>query len=93
MIKRLSKSIRQYKKESILAPACVSFEVFLEVLIPYYMGRLIDNGINKGNMGYINKIGFILMGLCVISLTFGWLSGKFAAYASAGFAANLRYVL
>ena len=90
MLKKLSASIRQYKRQSLLAPLFVTFEVIMEVLIPTIMAYLIDNGINKGNMDVITKTGLILVAACIISLICGILSGKFAAEASTGFAANLR---
>ena len=90
MLKKLLKSVREYKKDSILAPIFVSLEVVMEVVIPVLMAWLIDNGIDKGDMGYIVKIGLLVVVSCVVSLCFGALSGKHAAYASAGFAKNLR---
>lgn len=90
MIKRLIKCVRQYKKDSILTPVFVSLEVVMEILIPLFTAMLIDNGINKGNMGAIWRFGIILVFLTLISLTLGALSGNYAAKASAGFAANLR---
>ena len=90
MLKKLSASIRQYKRQSLLEPLFVTFEVILEVLIPTIMAYLIDNGINKGDMNVIAKTGLILVVTCIISLICGILSGKFAAEASTGFAANLR---
>ncbi len=91
MIKQLSKSIRQYKKDAILSPVFVTGEVILEVLVPTIMAMLIDNGINKGDMNYIIKVGIILIICCIGSLFCGIMSGKYAAKASAGFAANLRH--
>ena len=91
MIKQLSKCIREYKKPSLLAPFFVSLEVVMEVVIPYYMGKLLDNGINAGDMNYIIKIGSMLAVFCVMSMIFGVLAGKYAAYASVGFAKNLRH--
>ena len=91
MIKQLSKCIREYKKASVLTPFFVSLEVVMEVVIPYYMGKLLDNGINAGDMNYIIKIGSMLAVFCVMSMIFGVLSGKYAAYASVGFAKNLRH--
>lgn len=91
MIKQLSKSIRQYKKDAILSPVFVTGEVILEVLVPTIMAMLIDNGINKGDMNYIIKVGIILIICCMASLFCGIMSGKYAAKASAGFAANLRH--
>lgn len=90
MIKALLKSVREYKRDSILAPIFVTLEVVMEVVIPLLMAMLIDKGIDAGNMNYILKIGIALAISCVISLVFGALSGKFAASASAGFAKNLR---
>lgn len=90
IIKQLSKSIRQYKKDSILSPAFVIGEVILSVLIPYIMANLIDYGINTGDMSYVTKTGSILILCCLVSLFFGVMSGNYAAKASAGFAANLR---
>ena len=90
MIKTLAKSIREYKRDSILTPAFVSLEVVMEVIIPMLMALLIDNGINNSDMGYIKRVGALLVLSCVVSLIFGALSGKFAASASAGFAKNLR---
>ena len=90
MIKTLLKSVREYKRDSILAPIFVTLEVIMEVVIPLLMAMLIDKGIDAGNMNYILKIGIALAISCVISLVFGALSGKFAASASTGFAKNLR---
>lgn len=90
MFKTLLKSVREYKKDSILAPIFMIGEVTMEVLIPFYMAKLIDNGIQTQNMSYIIKIGLLLTVFCIISLISGMLSGKYAASASAGFAKNLR---
>lgn len=90
MVKTLAKSIREYKKDSILTPVLVSLEVVMEVLIPLLMANLIDYGIDEGNMGYIWKIGIILLAAAFLSLFFGAVAGKTAANASAGFAKNLR---
>ena len=90
MIKKLAKYIKQYKKDAILTPIFVVFEVILEVLIPYLMARIIDVGIQNSDLNYIFKIGAILVVSAFLSLTFGMLSGRYAAKASAGFAKNLR---
>lgn len=90
MIKKLLKSVREYKKDSILSPIFVSLEVVMEVIIPILMALLIDNGIDKGDMRYVVKMGVLVVVSCIVSLCFGALSGKHAAYASAGFAKNLR---
>lgn len=90
MIKKLMKSIREYKKDSLLSPLMVTLEVIMEVIIPMLMARLIDYGIQAQNLGYVWKMGILLVVTAMISLMFGVLSGKFAAQASAGFAKNLR---
>ncbi len=90
MIKKLSKFIGQYKKDSILTPIFVIFEVVMEVVIPYLMAKIIDVGVQNGDLNYIFKIGAILVVSAFLSLTFGMLSGRFAAKASSGFAKNLR---
>lgn len=90
MIKKLMKSIREYKKDSILAPIFVSCEVVLEVLIPLLMANLIDDGIYGGEMKMVYKIGLELVLCAILSLIFGILSGISSAKASAGFAKNLR---
>lgn len=90
MIKRLARSVRQYKKESILAPVFMALEVTMEVLIPFGMASLIDKGITGGDMDHIVKMSVILGFMALLSLLFGALSGIYASMASAGFAANLR---
>ncbi len=91
MIKRLARSVRQYKKNALLAPAFVTMEAVLEVLIPFLMAYLVDNGIEKGNMAYVWAMGGVLVLCALLSLCCGALSGKHAAIASAGFARNLRH--
>lgn len=90
MIKKLMKSIREYKKDSILTPICVAIEVILETIIPLLMANLIDDGVYDGEMNLVYKIGLELILCAVLSLVFGVLSGNFAAKASSGFAKNLR---
>lgn len=90
MIKKLLKSVREYKKETILTPICVTFEVILEILIPLIMANLIDDGIYGGEMSRVYIIGLELVLSAVLSLIFGMLSGVFASKASSGFAKNLR---
>ena len=90
MIKKLIKSIGEYKKDTILTPLFVSLEVVLEVIIPLLMAKLIDEGVYDGNMSVVYKIGFELILCAILSLLFGMLSGIFASKASSGFAKNLR---
>ncbi len=90
MLKELAKCIGEYKKSSVLAPLFITGEVIMEVIIPVLMAFMIDNGIEKGDMSYVLKIGALLIVTTAISLMFGMLSAKNAAIASAGFAKNLR---
>lgn len=89
MIKTLLKSVRQYKKESILTPVFVSLEVALECILPLVMAELIDQMTGE-TMEPILKLGIALVIMAMLSLVFGVLSGKYAATASGGFAKNLR---
>ncbi|MCC8069067.1 MAG: ABC transporter ATP-binding protein/permease [Ruminococcus sp.] len=90
MVKKLLSQVKEYKLPSILAPILVTSEVFMEVLLPFFTADLIDEGINKGDMSAIVKYGILLIFMALLSLTFGALSGHFAATASCGFAKNLR---
>ena len=95
MFKKLAACVREYKKNSIVAPIFITFEVLAEVVIPLLMAKLIDNGIGgndgRGDLGYILLMGGLLALVCIFSLSMGALSGKHAAIASAGFAKNLRH--
>ena len=90
MVKKLMKSIREYRTASIICPLLVVLEVALEVLIPFLMADLIDVGLENADLPYIYKMGFALIVAAMLSLLFGALAGKYAAIASAGFAKNLR---
>lgn len=90
MFKTIMKSVREYKKESILSPILVSVEAFIEMLIPYIMGILIDNGIMKKDMGYVAKWGLILVSVTLLSLALGIGASIFSSRAAAGLAGNLR---
>ncbi len=91
MIKTLAKSIRQYKRESILSPILVTLEVLLECLIPLYMSKMLEDIKQEPTMNNILIYGAILLVMAAFSLLFGMLAGKYAATASAGFARNLRH--
>lgn len=90
MLKRICKSIREFKKETILTPIFVTLEVIFEVIIPLIMAKLVDDGIYGGEMNVAYKIALELVICATLSLLFGILSGKYAAKASSGFAKNLR---
>ena len=92
MIRKLMQSIREFKLFSLLSPLFVVLEVVMEVVIPLLMAKLIDEGIDgAGGMDAVMHYGWILLVCCVLSLIFGALAGHFAAFASAGFARNLRH--
>ena len=90
MLKKLSNYIGQYKKDSILTPIFIGLEVLMEVIIPLLMAKIVDNGVEKGNMKLVTLIGIVMLIMAFISLTFGALAGKTGASASTGFAKNLR---
>ena len=80
----------KYKKEALLAPVTIIGEVAMEVTIPAVMALIIDNGVKKGDVGYIAKMGCIMMLMAVFSLFFGAVSARLSAVAAMGFAKNLR---
>ena len=91
MIKRLSRSIREYKLDSILAPLFILGEAAMEVLIPTLMANLIDFGVEAGNMDYVLLTAGKLLACALVSLSCGFASAYFAARAGTGFGANLRH--
>ena len=98
MVKTLLKSVREYKKATILTPVFITLEVVMECLIPYVMALMIDtiDSAQAGStdlLGQIVMYGGILIVMAAVSLTGGFLAGKYAAIASTGFARNLRHDL
>lgn len=90
MIKTLFAQVKQYKKSSLVTPMLTVLEVILELLIPIAMASIIDDGIEKGDMRHVFLCGGAMLLMAALSLTFGILAGRTAAYASSGFACNLR---
>ena len=90
MLKKLLEYVGEYKKVSLLSPLFIAVEVMMEILIPFLMASIIDDGLNKGNMGHIYFIGLITLIIAMISLSTGFAAGRCAAKASAGFAKNIR---
>ncbi len=90
MIKKLAQNIGEYKKETILTPVFVGIECLFDVIIPFLMAFLIDNGINKGDIKAIVFIGILLIICSFIAIYTGVKSGDYSAKATAGFAKNLR---
>ena len=90
MIKRILQEVKEYKKSSFLAPIFMVGEVVLEISLPFLMSFIIDKGVSQGDMTEVTKYGLLMIAAAFGSLFCGAMSGKCAAYASAGFAKNLR---
>ncbi|MBR3512108.1 MAG: ABC transporter ATP-binding protein [Clostridia bacterium] len=90
MFKTLLKSVREYKKYAIMTPLLVMCETILEVVIPYLMAKLIDEGVYEGNMSNIYKFGIMLICGALLSLFFGVMSAIIDSKAGSGFGKNLR---
>ena len=94
MLKKLFSSLREYKKSALISPIFIGIEVIFEMLIPTLMAMIIDNGLNgnngKGDMNFIIVMVLITLGVAMLSLLSGIQASKYASYASAGFAKNLR---
>ncbi|WP_195397019.1 ABC transporter ATP-binding protein [Holdemania sp. 1001302B_160321_E10] len=90
MIQRLLQEVKEYKKASLLAPALMVGEVVMELMLPFLMSFIIDSGVNQGDMAAVFKYGALMLLCAFLSLFCGMLSGKYVAYASAGFVKNLR---
>ncbi|MBR0166802.1 MAG: ABC transporter ATP-binding protein [Prevotella sp.] len=90
MLKTLIRQIKGYWTATIFTPVWTALEVLMDVLIPYVTASLIDKGINAGDMHNVYYYGTIMMGMALMSMAFGVLGGRCSAYASTGFAANLR---
>ena len=90
MLKKLLAYVGEYKKVSLLSPLFISVEVMMEILIPFLMASIIDDGLNKGNMKHIYFIGLLTLLIAMLSLSTGFAAGRCAAKASSGFAKNIR---
>ena len=90
MIKTLMKQLKEYRNDAVITPCFMILEVMMEMIIPLFMGYIVDNGVTNGDIHYIYKMGFFMIIAAIVSLTAGILGGKHAARASAGFAKNLR---
>ena len=90
MLKTLYSQIKQYRRAAALTPIFTSLEVVMDVLIPYITAKLIDLGINAGDLSNVYLYGGIMLAMAFLSLYFGIRAGQYSAYASSGFACNLR---
>ena len=94
MLKKLFSHLREYKRSALISPIFIGIEVIFEMLIPTLMAVIIDDGLNgnngKGDMKFIVIMGLATFGVAMLSLLCGIQASKYASYASAGFAKNLR---
>jgi ATP-binding cassette subfamily B protein len=90
MLKTLGAYVKEYIGPSILTPVSMIFEVLFEMIIPFLMASIIDDGIKKGDMGHIYRVGALMVVAAACGLVAGLLGAKFGAIASAGFAKNVR---
>ena len=94
MLKKLFSRLGEYKKSALISPIFIGIEVIFEMLIPTLMAVIIDSGLNgndgKGDMKFIVIMGLATFGVAMLSLLCGIQASKYASYASAGFAKNLR---
>ncbi len=90
MLKTIASQIKEYKLPSIITPICMIVEVIMEMIIPYLMASIIDDGINASNISHIYKIGIVMVICSIIGLIGGLLGARYGAKASTGLAKNLR---
>ncbi len=90
MVRTILGQVKEFKKDSILTPVFMIFEVIMEMVIPLLMAAIIDNGVEKGDMGYICKTGAVMLVMAVLGLAAGMMGAKYGASASTGLARNLR---
>ena len=91
MIRKLARSVREFKWAALMSPLCMIGEVYMETRIPGVLGKIVDFGVEAGNMNAVVQYGLLLVVFALCSLTFGVLSAVFASYAATGFARNLRH--
>ena len=90
MVSRILKEVKEYTLPSLLTPLCMILEVAMEMIVPYLMASIIDDGVYAGNMNHILKVGLFMVIAAVIGFIGGILGGRFGAVASTGLARNLR---
>ena len=90
MVKRILAEVKEYAFPSAITPVCMIVEVAMEMIVPYLMASIIDEGVYAGNMNHILKIGLFMVLAALIGFIAGLLGGRFGAIASTGLARNLR---
>ena len=93
VIRTIASQIKEFKRESILTPLMMLLEVAMEMVIPLLMASIIDNGVEAGDLGHIERVGGLMLVMAVIGLLAGILGARFGARASAGLARNLRQAM
>ena len=93
MIKTLAAQIKEYRTVSIITPIFMILEVVFEMLIPFLMASIIDDGVEAGNMQHIYAVGAVMVAAALCGLFCGVMGGKYGARASTGFAKNLRQAM
>ena len=93
MIKTLAAQIKEYRTVSIITPIFMILEVVFEMLIPFLMASIIDDGVEAGNMQHVYAVGAVMIAAALCGLFCGVLGGKYGARASTGFAKNLRQAM
>ena len=83
MLRTLLKEVKEYKRASIATPIYMILEVAMEMVIPFLMASIIDDGVNAGNMGHIYKVGAVMIAAALLGLFAGLLGGRYGAKASA----------
>ena len=89
-MKKVLQQIGVYKKDAMICVGLTTLEVIMEILLPFVTARIIDEGLEAGNMPAVYGLGALMVLMAFMSLLFGGFAGKYSASASAGFAANLR---
>ena len=89
-MKKVLEQIGVYKKDAMICVGLTTLEVIMEILLPFVTARIIDEGLEAGNMPVVYGLGALMVLMAFLSLTFGAFAGRYSASASAGFAANLR---
>ena len=90
MYRRLLQEVKEFKKTAMLTPVFMTLEVICEMVIPFLMASIIDNGVNAGDMSHIIKMGVTMIIIAILGLLTGLAGGRTAAKASTGFARNVR---
>ena len=90
MLRTILKEVKEFKRASIATPIYMILEVLMEMIIPFLMASIIDQGVNAGNIHHIYKVGSLMIVAALLGLLAGMAGGRYGAKASAGLARNLR---